>query len=236
MGNLYKTTAKRRSVVPQEVVGGRIRQSSMQHILAAAERIFAQAGFGGATMAELAAAAGLPKANLHYYFGTKEKLYRALLEGILALWLDAADCIVPERHPQAALPAYIRAKLALSRDRPYASKVFANEVLHGAPHLRSYLGLELRRRVDSKAVVIEGWIARGWMDDVDPRHLLFILWAATKTYADFETQIRAVLGVAALGAAEFAAAEEMVMRLVLKGCGVRPMASEAAQGERICPS
>ncbi|MDD2877770.1 MAG: TetR/AcrR family transcriptional regulator [Acidiphilium sp.] len=189
-------------------------------ILAAAERVFAEAGLAGATMAQLAAACGLPKANLHYYFGTKEALYTEVLQTILTLWLDAADAIHPAASPRAALTAYISAKMAHSRTRPYASKVFANEVLHGAVHLRSYLGLELRRKVDEKAVVIEGWITRGLMDPVDPRHLFFLLWAMTQTYADFDAQMAAVLAVPSLGSADFAVGEALILRLVLRGCGL----------------
>src|SRR3984893_9806192 len=125
-----------------------IRQTSVEHILAATEPVFAKYGYEGATMAQLAAAAGLPKANLHYYFGTKEGLYRAVLEGILALWLeDAAAWITPDRHPADGLGGYVRAKMAHSRLRPHASRIFAGELLRGAPHTMLYLGIELRHRV-----------------------------------------------------------------------------------------
>jgi len=199
-----------------------IRQASVEHILAAAESVFAQRGFEGATMAQLAAAAGLPKANLHYYFGTKEGLYRAVLEGILALWLeDAATWITPDRHPADGLAGYVSAKMAHSRVRPHASRIFAGELLRGAPHIMLYLGIELRHRVTELARIIEGWSAAGLMDAVNPAHLLFNIWAMTQTYADFDVQIRAVLGKVAIDDAEFAVATETVVTLVLKGCGVR---------------
>lgn len=194
----------------------------MEHILAATEKVFAQHGFEGSTMAQLAAAAGLPKANLHYYFGTKEGLYRAVLERILALWLqDAADWITPDRHPADGLAGYVRAKMAHSRLRPYASRIFAGELLRGAPHIMLYLGIELRRQVAELAQVIAGWSARGLMDPVHPVHLLFNIWAMTQTYADFDVQIKAVLGKVAIDDAEFAVATETVVALVLKGSGVR---------------
>jgi TetR/AcrR family transcriptional regulator len=199
-----------------------IREASMEHILAATEKVFAQHGFEGSTMAQLAAAAGLPKANLHYYFGTKEGLYRAVLERILALWLqDAADWITPDRHPADGLAGYVRAKMAHSRLRPYASRIFAGELLRGAPHIMLYLGIELRRQVAELAQVIAGWSARGLMDPVHPVHLLFNIWAMTQTYADFDVQIKAVLGKVAIDDAEFAVATETVVALVLKGSGVR---------------
>jgi TetR/AcrR family transcriptional regulator len=200
-----------------------IRQASRKHILAATEKVFARHGFEGATMAQLAAAAGLPKANLHYYFGTKEGLYRAVLEGILALWLeDAAAWIVPERYPADGLAGYVRAKMMHSRLRPDASRIFAGELLHGAPHIMLYLGIELRQRVAELARVIAGWSAEGLMDPINPIHLLFNIWAMTQTYADFDVQIRAVLGKVAIDDAEFAEATETVVTLVLKGSGVQP--------------
>jgi TetR/AcrR family transcriptional regulator len=203
-----------------------IRRTSVEHILASTEKVFSKHGFEGATMTQLAAASGLPKANLHYYFGTKRKLYQAVLEGILALWLDdAAEWIASDRHPAEGLEGYIRAKMAHSRLRPHASRIFAGELLRGAPHIMMYLGIELRNRVTELAFVIEGWSARGLMDPVNPVHLLFNIWAMTQTYADFDVQIRAVLGLVTIDDAEFAMATETVVALVLKGCGVQPNAS-----------
>eukprot|EP01031_Cornospumella_fuschlensis_P000871 gene871-1096_t len=67
-----------------------IRQQNETLILQAAEKVFAEAGFGGATMQLIADMAGLPKANLHYYFPTKEALYRRVVQDIFEIWLQAA--------------------------------------------------------------------------------------------------------------------------------------------------
>jgi len=195
------------------------REATTKRILAAAERVFATAGYSGARMSEIAAAAKLPKANLHYYFSTKELLYRAVLNNILGLWLAATDQIQPENDPSTALTDYIRRKMAYSRTRPYASKVFANEILHGAAHLRSFLRGDMRALVEAKAAVIEGWIASGLMAPVEPRHLFFVLWAITQTYADFDVQMQAVLG-RRLSAADFEAGTKLIEQLVLSGCGM----------------
>ena len=210
---------------------GRIRESQRAHIIACAERVFADHGFAGATMSRIAEAASLPKANLHYYFGTKLLLYRAVLENILTLWLDDMDPIVPDNDPAAALAAYIAAKMAHSRNRPHASKVFAAELLHGAPELRAYLGLDLRRKVAEKSAVIEAWIARGLIAPIDPKHLFFTLWAMTQTYADFDAQIAAVLGIDKLGAGDYATGAATITRLVLRGLGIAP-AGETIQQRR----
>jgi TetR/AcrR family transcriptional regulator len=96
---------------------GQIRQANRERILAAAEQVFARSGYNGATMAAIAEGAGLPKANLHYYFGSKHELYRELLAGTLRDWLVPMDGLVPEADPALALATYIRAKMALSAAR-----------------------------------------------------------------------------------------------------------------------
>ena len=199
---------------------GQIRQANETVILAAAERVFAGAGFGGATMAAIAEAARLPKANLHYYFGSKQALYRAVLARTLEDWLVPTHGITPDADPRAAIEAYIRAKMALSVQRPHASKVFANELLHGAPMVKSLLGTELRDLVRAKAAVLDGWIHAGRMASVDSTHLFFTIWAATQTYADFDVQVSAVLGVSELASQDYARATEHVVSMILRGCGL----------------
>ena len=198
---------------------GQIRQANEARILAAAEQVFAGAGFAGATMAAIAEVAGLPKANLHYYFGAKEDLYRAVLAQTLQDWLAPTHVITPEADPRAAIEDYIRAKMALSVQRPHASRVFANELLHGAPVVKTLLLTDLRELVLAKSVVIAHWISAGRMAPVDPVHLFFTIWAATQTYADFEVQVCAVLGHPELSEQDQNRATEHVVSLILRGCG-----------------
>ena len=205
---------------PDDANKGQIRQANEARILAAAERVFAGAGFGGATMAAIADEAGLPKANLHYYFGSKQDLYRAVLAQTLQDWLAPTHVITPEADPRAAIEAYIRAKMALTMARPHASRVFANELLHGAPVVKHLLANDLRTMMLAKAEVIALWVRTGRMAPVDPLHLFFTLWAATQTYADFEVQVCAVLGRPALTPADQTQATEHVVALLLRGCGL----------------
>lgn len=206
--------------------GGGIRQRSRasieRRILDAAESVFAEAGFNGATTAEIARRAGIPKANLHYYFKTKDDLYQQVLTAIVNTWLHTADEITAEADPAHALAHYITAKIELAREQPIPSRVFANEVIHGAPHLGTYLGSELRSWVEAKAKVIRGWITAGKMREVDPRHLLFMIWASTQTYADFAAQISAVLGRDQLSQQEYKAVARQVTEIILRGCGLTP--------------
>lgn len=197
-----------------------IRKVNETRILGAAEKVFARAGFGGATMSAIATASGLPKANLHYYFGSKDVLYRAVLARILNDWLVPTHGITKDANPRAAIEQYIRAKMALSAQRPDGSKVFANELLHGAPVVHGLLRTELRQMVLEKSVVVQGWIDAGRMAPVDSMHLFFTIWAATQTYADFDVQVCAVLGRKALIARDHTRATEHVVSLILRGCGL----------------
>jgi TetR/AcrR family transcriptional regulator len=190
-------------------------------ILAAAEAVFAEHGFSGAAMSEIARRAGIPKPNLHYYCKTKEELYRRVLQRILDLWLGTADEITPDANPAQALAHYIAAKIDLARRRPLASRVFANEVIHGAPQIGEFLENELNDWVARKAKVIDGWVKAGKMQPVDPKHLFFMLWAATQTYADFAVQIAAVLGRKSLKPADYERAAQQTTEIVLRGLGLR---------------
>lgn len=206
---------------------GRIRRGNERKILKAAEKIFAKTGFAGATMADIAVEARLPKANLHYYFGTKEDLYRAVLDDILEQWLSPVEGINADADPARSVAAYVAAKMEASRTRPYASKVFANEIVHGAAVLGGFLSSDLKAIVDRTADVVEGWIARGLVAPVDPRHFLFMIWAITQHYADFDLQVRSVLGKRTLTRADWDHATREVTGFVLRALGLEVPADVA---------
>lgn len=204
----------------EDPIKGQIRKSNETRIMAAAEKIFARTGFGGTTMAAIATASGLPKANLHYYFGSKSVLYRAVLARTLSDWLAPAKGITADADPRTALEQYIRVKMDLSAQYPDGSKVFANEMLNGAPVVKTILLTELRPLVVEKSAVIQGWIDAGRMAPVDATHLFFTIWAATQTYADFDVQVCAVLGRKALTKKDHVRATEHVVSLLMRGCGL----------------
>ncbi len=197
--------------------GGAIRQRNEAKILAAAEAVFAKHGFEGASTAEIARRAGVPKANLHYYFRTKRALYAAVLDEIMEIWLDAMDEIHAEAEPEDALRRYIARKIESSRTLPEPSRLWAMELLGGARHVRPFLEKRLKRLVGEKATIIKSWIAAGKIAPVEPTHLLFMIWAMTQTYADFAAQMTGVLGKKKLDGADFKAATATVTALVLRG-------------------
>lgn len=172
----------------------RIQQRNSETILVAALEVFSQHGFRGATLDQIAALAGLSKPNLLYYFPSKEAIYRTLLSDLLVTWLDPLRSMDPDGDPVAEVLGYVRSKLDLSRDYPRESRLFANEVLQGAPRIRDAIDGELRDLVQEKSVVLRNWMDQGRIARVHPVHLIFSIWALTQHYADFEVQVRAVLG------------------------------------------
>ncbi len=200
-------------------------------ILSAAEEVFAEKGFDGATTQEIADRAGLPKANVHYYFRTKKDIYLAVMGSIMAPWLEAFQAISADDDPGDALSSYIRRKVMLSKERPLASRIFANEMIRGAPVLSQFLNNDLTIWVEDKANILRQWAKLGKMDPVPAQHLFFVIWAATQTYADFEVQVRHILGRDRLTSADYDTAADFIATLVLKGCGVRmPERSKSRDG------
>jgi len=199
-----------------------IRRENEKLILEAAEKVFAEAGFGGATMQLIADMASLPKANLHYYFPTKESLYRRVVQNIFHDWLKAADVFDAAPGPVEGLGAYIDAKMEISRRHPAGSKVWASEVMHRAPVIQDYLETTLVEWTEGRMAVIRRWIDEGKMDPIDPRHLLYMLWATTQHYADFGHQIETLNGGQPLSNRQWEAAKQSVKTVILKGIGALP--------------
>lgn len=206
-----------------------IRERNKELILKAASEEFAEKGFAASKTSDIAARAGLPKPNVYYYFKSKENLYREVLESIVEPLLEASAPFNEQGHPAEVLRAYIRTKIKISRDHACASKVFASEIMHGAPHLSPERTAQLNAQAAHNIACIQRWIDDGLMADVDANHLLFSIWAATQTYADFDWQISTVTGKASLDDADYEAAAQTIIRLVLKGCDVSPMPSKASE-------
>ncbi|WP_225772843.1 TetR/AcrR family transcriptional regulator [Pseudomonas sp. Marseille-Q5115] len=198
----------------------RIRERNRELILRAASQEFADKGFAAAKASDIAARAGVPKPNVYYYFKSKEGLYREVLHSIVQPLLQASAPFNPEGNPREVLTAYIRAKVRISRDLPHASKVFASEIMHGAPHLPPDLVEALNAQARHNIGCLQQWVDRGLMAPVDPHHLMFSIWAATQTYADFDWQIATVTGKAQLSVEDYEAATQTITTLVLKGCGL----------------
>lgn len=199
----------------------RTRLRNERAILEAAEQVFARHGYRGASVQAIAEAAGLPKSNVLYYVGSKRQLYVALLERMMGRWNAMLDDISVDDDPAEVLEAFIRSKMELTRTHPQGSRLFAAEVLQGAPFLQAYLRGELRDWVSARARVFEQWAEKGLMDPVDPVWLIFLIWSSTQHYADFEAQVLSITDREALSEPDYRDITDFLCRIILKGCGVK---------------
>jgi len=205
------------------------RDRVQNDILQQAVRVFAQSGYEGASIASIADAAGMSKQNLMYYFPSKQQLYQRVLDDVLDDWLARMATLAREdQQPADVLHAYIRAKLRFSREQPWASRVYALEVINGAP----LYGEQIRERVvpllRKDIAVFERWIAERRIAPVNATHLMFALWAMTQSYADASAQMALVLGRAQLDNDDYAEAEQLITQMVLAAVGL-------AKGEKKPP-
>jgi len=182
----------------------RLREDLEKQILACAEKIFAEFGFEGSSLADIAEAAGVSKQNLIYYYPSKLALYRSVLDGVLADWLGEMRVLANSAlSPRDALGAYLRAKLNFSRRRPYGSRVYAMEVISGAKTYGGDIKDKVVPALREDIATLNGWIKAGQVRAISAQHLFFIIWAATQTYADFAPQMQLFLNKKSLSDSDF---------------------------------
>ena len=212
--------ARRSRDRPADGANTRISARNRKTILDAAIRVFTEKGYDGASIAEIAALSGLPKANVYYYFGSKQAIYRTLIADVLSEWDKALTLLREERDPAEALADYIRAKLDFTRRHAAESRMFANEAVHGGRFMSRGDRAHIRAATLSRVKVLEAWMEAGKMDRVEPIHLFIMLWASTQYYADFDILARSGLGSGRITAADYDRAAETITRIILKGCGL----------------
>ena len=193
----------------------RIRKQKTGQILEAALDVFSRYGFRGSTLDQIAARAGISKPNLLYYFSSKEEIHVAVLTRLLDAWLAPLKDIDPDGDPVAEVCRYVRRKLEMARDYPRESRLFANEIIQGAPVINEFLRVELKQLVDEAAAILDMWSRSGRIAPINARHLIFSIWATTQHYADFEAQVRIVLGSGGIAFDDAADHLETMYRRVL---------------------
>ena len=197
-----------------------IRAQNQALILTTAERVFARQGLAKTTTQMIADEAGLPKANIHYYYRSKKDLLEAVLESILQLWLDSVSQFNVETGPRYNLTRYISEKLDQSRFNPNASKVFAMALIGEEPFVLEFLRRFFVDELQKEKQTINRWVEQGLMKPVAVEHLFITIWAMTQTYADFDAQVKILLKKDELEESDFDEAKQFVTRMVLLSCGI----------------
>ncbi|MFW2075666.1 TetR family transcriptional regulator C-terminal domain-containing protein [Acinetobacter gerneri] len=189
-----------------------------QQLLNAALDVFSQYGFSGASLDEIAQLAEMHKSNIFYYYENKEALYVEVLTTMMQKWLAPLQMLEADMEPVQALGQYLAQKIEVSRTQPKASKLFALEVIQGAPHILNILKGPLKKLFKRKAKVISNWQEQGKItDQIDAELLIINLWALTQNYADFSTQIEMVTGKTLRNKSMYQRTIEHTVHLVLYG-------------------
>lgn len=187
-------------------------------LLAAALDVFSVYGFTGASLDEIAQLADMHKSNIFYYYENKESLYVEVLTTVLQKWLAPLQTLESELEPAEALSHYLIQKIELSRSQPKASRLFALEIIQGAPHILPILKGPLKKLFKRKAKVIQTWQEEGKISpDIDPELLILNIWGLTQNYADFATQMEMVTGKTLRNRSMFQRSIEHTVHLMLYG-------------------
>lgn len=172
----------------------RIQLRNRTKILEAALDVFSLHGYRGSTLDQIAEAAGLSKPNILYYFDGKEAIFVALLSSLVDLWIEPLRQINPDGDPLEEIRGYVARKVQMSRDMERESRLFANEILQGAPRIREHLSGDLNDLFHRTTGILQNWMDAGKISKVDPEHLIYSIWATTQHYADFRPQIDMLSG------------------------------------------
>lgn len=214
---------------------GKKRENRLALVLQAAEKEFALKGYAGASVQAIADRAGLPKSNVQYYFKRKANLYVSVLNGIVELWNTSLSDIAPNDDPATALDRFIREKTRLAFAHPQASRLFAMEIVSGAPHLEDYIANDMRRWVEERARVIQGWVDAGKMREVDPVQFIFLVWSSTQHYADFEAQTLLLLNRKRYAKNMIDDVADFLAETLLLGVGLESPTAASSSRRRLTP-
>ena len=196
------------------------RERILGAIREAAIAAFDQYGFRGTSTQDIATRAGLSKPQLHYYIASKEALYQELLQDVLHGWSAGFVFEVGDSdQPEAVLRQYIHKKVDYSLDFPALSRIFTRELLDGGPNLGRYWPIALAS-INQKVAIIEKWMQEGLIRRSDPRLLLINIWGMTQHYADYDIQVRIMLGVAPDAPMDREPIAQSITNMVLDCCGL----------------
>ena len=157
--------------------------ATIQRIVAAAERIFAECGLVGARTDEIARAARVNKALLYYYFGSKENLHRFVLESLFSQLLVAVE-FAPSAGslPRQQLLAYVNGYFDFVSTHPNYPRLVQREVMDRGRHLAWIVDHYFRPLHQRLSRAIEAGIATGEFRRVDSHHTVLTIIAMTIFY------------------------------------------------------
>jgi len=189
-----------------------------RRILAAAEQIFAQRGLAGARTEEIAAAAHANKAMLYYYYGDKQRLYRAVIENLFSQLRRSIESARPANaSPRGHLLAYVNGYFDFVSTHPNYPRIVQREVMESGPQLHWIVQKYFRPFHKRLSRAIEEGIAAGEIQPVDSHNTVFSIIAITVFYFAAAPVVSRVLGRDALRPQAVAARKRAVLDFLERG-------------------
>ena len=156
---------------------------SKERIIACAEEVFAKKGFAGARTQEIAELAGVNKAMIYYYFGSKEKLLREVLQRVLFELIGLSQEILNKNPPPAeALEQFYRGFFYYVARHKNFSRMTTMDLGSEGAYLVTMFENFFRPLFERGARFIERGVARGEFRPVDARQFLVSIYGMTISY------------------------------------------------------
>src|SRR5919199_6157274 len=158
-------------------------ESSQARILEAARGEFAQRGFPAARLQDIAERAGIKHPTLLYHFGSKERLYAAVIEQAMEDWAGMTSRAVA-RAPLgfARVAALVDAGLEFFASHHDFVVIWRREAIEGGGRLERAMAEHLRPFFDRAVVFLRGEVAAGRLREHDPVELMQLCYGAVMTY------------------------------------------------------
>jgi TetR/AcrR family transcriptional regulator len=195
---------------------------SKERILTAAEEVFAKKGFAGARTQEIAELAGVNKAMIYYYFESKEKLLREVLQRILFELIALSQDIMNQHLPPVdELEAFYRGFFKYAAKHRNFSRLTTMDLGSEGAYLVTMFEKFFRPLFDRGAQAIERAIARGEFRPVDARHYLVSIYGMTISYFADAQFVNILMGQDAMTEEMLDKRCEHLLDLIFAGLGVK---------------